>query len=69
MVLGMTDDLPRQKAGGIKYLACEWCGESVSQLGTRTPRLYCKKSHRQRAFEARRLLKLQDAATAAKPPQ
>ncbi|MFE9407172.1 hypothetical protein ACFYNY_36275 [Streptomyces sp. NPDC006530] len=34
---------------------CEWCGEPVSQLGTRTPRKFCKRSHRQRALEARRL--------------
>lgn len=57
-----ADDLPRQ---GPTYRACEWCGEPVSQLGTRTPRLYCKRSHRQRAYEARRLLELQDAAAQA----
>ncbi|MGW4510164.1 hypothetical protein ACWENO_36560 [Streptomyces sp. NPDC004436] len=34
---------------------CVWCGEPVSQLGTRTPRRYCQRSHRQRALEARRL--------------
>ncbi|MEU8765003.1 hypothetical protein [Streptomyces sp. NPDC048659] len=34
---------------------CVWCGEPVSQLGTRTPRKFCKRSHRQRALEARRL--------------
>ena len=34
---------------------CQWCGEPVSQLGTRTPRKYCQRSHRQRALEARRL--------------
>ncbi|WP_406052946.1 hypothetical protein OG280_41550 (plasmid) [Streptomyces virginiae] len=27
----------------------------MSQLGTRTPRKYCQRSHRQRALEARRL--------------
>ncbi|WP_406377067.1 hypothetical protein OHU23_41325 (plasmid) [Streptomyces virginiae] len=27
----------------------------MSQLGTRTPRKFCKRSHRQRALEARRL--------------
>lgn len=34
---------------------CVWCGAAVSQLGTRTPRKYCQRSHRQRALEARRL--------------
>uniref|UniRef100_UPI002F9067EE hypothetical protein n=1 Tax=Streptomyces virginiae TaxID=1961 RepID=UPI002F9067EE len=34
---------------------CVWCGEPVSQLGTRTPRRYCQRSHRQRALEARKL--------------
>lgn len=51
----MSDALPTQKIAGITYLSCEWCGTAVSQLGTRTPRRYCKRSHRQRAFEARRL--------------
>lgn len=51
----MSDDLPVQRAAGVEYLSCEWCGEAVSQVGTRTPRRYCKRSHRQRAFEARRL--------------
>jgi hypothetical protein len=51
----MASELPRQRVAGIEYLSCEWCGEAVSQLGTRTPRRYCKRSHRQRAFEARRL--------------
>ncbi|WP_123083606.1 hypothetical protein [Streptomyces sp. ADI95-16] len=27
----------------------------MSQIGTRTPRRYCKRSHRQRAYEAERL--------------
>ncbi|MFJ5954181.1 hypothetical protein [Streptomyces noursei] len=51
----MTDALPTRREGGSEYLSCEWCGEAVDQIGTRTPRLYCKRSHRQRAFEARRL--------------
>jgi hypothetical protein len=50
-----SDELPRQRVAGVEYLSCEWCGGAVSQVGTRTPRRYCKRSHRQRAFEARRL--------------
>jgi hypothetical protein len=63
----MTDQLPDQRSAGTTYLSCEWCGTPVSQLGTRTPRMYCKRSHRQRAFEARRLVKLEEAA--GKPSQ
>lgn len=56
MVRAMSsDELPTQRLAGVEYLSCEWCGAAVSQLGTRTPRRYCKRSHRQRAFEARRL--------------
>ncbi|MEU5138102.1 hypothetical protein [Streptomyces californicus] len=51
----MSDELPRQRVAGVEYLSCEWCGEPVSQLGSWSPRRYCKRSHRQRAFEARRL--------------
>jgi hypothetical protein len=69
MVSAMSDELPTQTIAGVKYLACGWCGEPVSQLGTRSPRLYCKRSHRQRAFEARRLLELQERAAAVKPSQ
>ncbi|WP_327167107.1 hypothetical protein [Streptomyces zaomyceticus] len=52
----MNDDqeeLPTQRVAGVEYLSCEYCGEPVSQLGTRTPRKYCKRSHRQRAYELR----------------
>lgn len=48
------DQLPVRRVAGVEYLACEWCGEPVSQLGTRAPRRYCKRSHRQRAYEERR---------------
>ncbi|MCT6782309.1 hypothetical protein LXH09_37445 [Streptomyces sp. CS7] len=51
----MSDDLPTQRIAGTEYVSCEWCGEPVSQLGSWSPRRYCKRSHRQRAFEARRL--------------
>ncbi|MEU3137574.1 hypothetical protein ABZ691_33015 [Streptomyces sp. NPDC006854] len=50
-----SDDLPTRRIAGVEYLSCEWCGEPVSQLGSWSPRLYCQRSHRQRAFEARRL--------------
>ncbi|MFB7266032.1 hypothetical protein ACFCXH_28385 [Streptomyces nojiriensis] len=49
----MSDELPTQRVAGVEYRSCEWCGAAVSQLGTRTPRLYCKRSHRQRAYDAR----------------
>ncbi|WP_371674874.1 GIY-YIG nuclease family protein [Streptomyces sp. NBC_01276] len=35
--------------------SCRWCGAPVHQGNTRTSRLYCKRAHRQRAFEAERL--------------
>lgn len=50
-----SSELPTRRQAGAEYRSCEWCGEAVSQLGSRSPRLYCKRSHRQRAFEARRL--------------
>jgi len=35
---------------------CLWCGEPLSQNGgVGRPRRYCRRSHRQRAYEARRL--------------
>lgn len=54
----MSDDLPLTTSRP-KFRPCEWCGTLVDQLGTRAPRLYCKRSHRQRAFEARRKLELE----------
>ncbi|MFE5986013.1 hypothetical protein ACFQ63_40950, partial [Streptomyces wedmorensis] len=38
-----------------EYQSSAWCGEPASQLGSRSPRRYCTRSPRQRAFEARRL--------------
>ena len=35
--------------------ACPWCGGVVYQPATGRPRRYCRDSHRQRAYEARRL--------------
>lgn len=36
--------------------ACAWCGEVISNGGAPgRPRRYCRRSHRQRAYEARRL--------------
>ena len=67
-VRGMSEELPEQKSAGTQYRSCEWCGEPVSQLGTRTPRQYCKRSHRQRAFEARRIRELEEAAGASSRP-
>lgn len=34
---------------------CGWCGRVVVQAATGRPRLFCRDSHRQRAYEARRL--------------
>ena len=34
---------------------CRWCGGKVEQHSTGRPRRYCRDSHRQRAYEARRL--------------
>ena len=37
-------------------LRCEWCGEEfVGRRGPGRPQRYCRRSHRQRAYEARRL--------------
>jgi hypothetical protein len=57
----MSDELPWKP----KVRPCEWCGALVDQLGTRAPRLYCSHSHRQRAYEARRRLELEDRLAAA----
>ena len=35
--------------------ACPWCGGVVHQPVVGRPRTYCRDSHRQRAYEARRL--------------
>jgi len=38
----------------MKLLTCAWCGELFERRGTRGPApLYCRKSHRQRAYEVR----------------
>lgn len=37
-------------------MKCAWCGEGLPEhSGRGRPRLYCKRSHRQRAYEARAL--------------
>jgi hypothetical protein len=58
-------ELPRDKASR----PCEWCGEPVPQPATGRPKLHCKRSHRQRAFEARRLRKLRELAGLEPPSQ
>jgi hypothetical protein len=35
--------------------ACAWCGRGFVSLGRGRPRQYCRRSHRQRAYEARLL--------------
>ncbi|WP_037918737.1 hypothetical protein [Actinacidiphila yeochonensis] len=57
----MTEELPYTP----RTRPCEWCGEAVDQLGTRAPRLYCRRSHRQRAFEARRRLEMEQRLAVA----
>ncbi|HTT89676.1 MAG TPA: hypothetical protein VMF65_08965 [Acidimicrobiales bacterium] len=38
-----------------KYLACAWCGKPIDQSGgAGRPRRYCRRSCRQRDFEARK---------------
>jgi hypothetical protein len=34
--------------------ACQWCGRPIGQAATGRPRLYCRQSCRQRAYERRR---------------
>ena len=39
-----------------QILRCRWCGRELApSTGPGRPREYCRRSHRQRAFEARRL--------------
>lgn len=38
-----------------KLSACDWCGVAIpAETGVGRPRRYCRPSHRQRAYEARR---------------
>lgn len=46
----------REPGGERRTARCRWCGSSFVQTpGPGRPRRYCRKSHRQRAYEARRL--------------
>lgn len=47
----MKHDTPRD-ADGAKL--CAWCGEPIQQSGVGRSRDYCRRSCRQRAYEARR---------------
>jgi hypothetical protein len=39
----------------MRTLRCEWCGEEFpARRGPGRPQRYCRRSHRQRAYEARR---------------
>ena len=39
----------------MRKVRCEWCGgEFATQRGPGRPARYCRRSHRQRAYEARR---------------
>lgn len=39
---------------------CRWCGRSIAQEPTGRPRLYCRRSCRQRAYEQRQRVRGQD---------
>ena len=38
----------------MKIIPCRWCGRGMPANPRGRPRQYCRQSHRQRAFEARR---------------
>lgn len=40
--------------------SCAWCGRPVNEGGTGRRRRYCRRSCRQRAYEQRRSLRMQD---------
>ena len=40
--------------------SCAWCGRPVDEVGTGRRRRYCRRSCRQRAYEQRRSLRMQD---------
>lgn len=47
---------PRYLIVTVTEYRCEWCGEHIAKgNGPGRPRRYCRPSHRQRAYEARRL--------------
>jgi len=58
----MKDDTPRD-AGGAK--GCAWCGEPIRQSGVGRSRDYCRRSCRQRAYEARKQREIVVAAVAS----
>jgi hypothetical protein len=65
----LVGEMPRVPDGaGRPARPCEWCGAPVQQPETGRTRLHCKRSHRQRAFESRRLRLLREAA-GLEPPQ
>lgn len=54
--MGSSNELPPvPDAKGRPARPCEWCGAPVEQPPTGRERLHCKRAHRQRAYEARRL--------------
>lgn len=56
----MDEELPERAVRGAGHRPCDWCGEPVIQIGMGRRRAYCKRSHRQRAYEARNLQQLLD---------
>ena len=40
--------------------SCDWCGDPLAASSSGRPRRYCRRSHRQRAYEARLLAERMD---------
>lgn len=62
----MDDGMPRD-ASGLR--PCEWCGGPIRQPPTGRRRRYCRRSHRQLAYEERvTQRRIGEALQAAGPP-
>ncbi|GLB62138.1 hypothetical protein NCCP2495_00160 [Dietzia sp. NCCP-2495] len=55
-----SDDTTDQPAPRRGETSCAWCGRPVDEGGTGRRRRYCRRSCRQRAYEQRRSLRMQD---------
>ncbi len=54
------DARPEPTAPRRGEASCAWCGRPVNEGGTGRRRRYCRRSCRQRAYEQRRSLRMQD---------
>ncbi|MCT1432403.1 hypothetical protein [Dietzia maris] len=54
------DTRPEPAAPRRGEASCAWCGRPVDEGGTGRRRRYCRRSCRQRAYEQRRSLRMQD---------